>query len=115
MVWWPGLVEDAGGHYLLDHRNRSSLWGCAGGSNIEMELEQFALLAADADAWGKVVYAPEGGTGRMLRRQCLGYRWRTSCFSIATQQKSDYFGQAVLEPDLMLSDLVSLFTTSPSC
>ena len=24
-----------------------------------MELEQFAMMAAGADAWGKVVYAPE--------------------------------------------------------
>ena len=54
------LVEDAGGHYLLDQETEEAMGLRRVESNIEMELEQFALLAADADAWGKVVYAPEG-------------------------------------------------------
>ena len=62
-----------------------------------MEVEQFALMAADADAWGKVVYAPEGWYREDARAgNVLVAVGRTSCFSIAIQQKSDYFGQAVI-------------------
>ena len=108
------LVEDAGGHYLLDQETEEAMGLRRVESNIEMELEQFALLAADADAWGKVVYAPEGWYREDAAGSMSWLPLDDKLLFHCNTAEVDYFGQAVLEPDLMLSDLVSLLHDQPA-
>ena len=79
-----------------------------------MRLEQFALLAADADAWGKVVYAPEGWYREDAAGSMSWLPLDDKLLFHCNTAEVDYFGQAVLEPDLMLSDLVSLLHDQPA-
>jgi len=102
------LVEDAGGHYLLDHQTEQSMGLRRVGSNIEMELEQFAMMAAGADAWGKVVYAPEGWYRQDAAAAMPWLPLEDKLLFHCNTAEVDYFGQAVLEPDFMLEDLVSI-------
>ena len=102
------LVQDAGGQYLLDQNTEQSMGLRRVGSNIEMELEQFAVLAADADAWGKVVYAPEGWYREDAIAALSWLKLEDKKLFHCNTAEVDYFGQAVLEPDFMLADLVSL-------
>lgn len=102
------LVEDAGGQYLLDQKTEQSMGLRRVGSNIEMELEQFAVLAADADAWGKVVYAPDGWYQEDAKAALSWLNVEDKLLFHCNTAEVDYFGQAVLEPDVMLADLVAL-------
>ncbi|MCH1576827.1 MAG: hypothetical protein L7S67_11185 [Flavobacteriales bacterium] len=102
------LVEDAGGQYLLDQKTEQSMGLRRVGSNIEMELEQFAVLAADADAWGKVVYAPDGWYQEDAKAALSWLNVEGKLLFHCNTAEVDYFGQAVLEPDVMLADLVAL-------
>ena len=107
------LVEDAGGQYLLDRHTEEAMGLRRVGSNIEMELEQFAVLAADADAWGKVVYAPEGWYREDATAAMSWLSLEDKLLFHCNTAEVDYFGQAVLEPDVMLADLVSLLHDQP--
>lgn len=107
------LVQDAGGRYLLDLERERALSLRRVGSNIEMDLEQFALLAADADAWGKVVHAPDGWSTADARKAIPWFDVEDKLLFHCNTADVDYFGQAVLEPHLMLADLYSLLHGRP--
>ena len=107
------LVEDAGGAYLLNAETEEALNLRRVGSNIEMDREQFAVLAADADAWGKVVYAPEGWYEEDAAAALSWLPMDEMLLFHCNTAQVDYFGAAVLEPDLMLSDLVGVLHGLP--
>lgn len=107
------LVEDAGGAYLLSAGTERALDLRRVGSNIEMDREQFAVLAADADAWGKVVYAPEGWYKEDAAAALSWLPMDEMLLFHCNTAQVDYFGAAVLEPDRMLSDLVAVLHGLP--
>ena len=103
------LVEDAGGHYLLDDRLEAEMGLRREGRNVEMDREQFAVLATGADAWGKVVHAPEGWYMEDAVSDMSWIPLEGKLLFHCNTHEVDYFGQAILEPDRMLSDLHNLF------
>ncbi len=107
------LVEDAGGAYLIDE-HKEQQWGLRRkGSNVEMDREQFALMAAEADAWGKVVFAPEGWHREDAEQALSWLPLSDKLLFHCNTAETDYFGRAVIEPDRMLSDLVSILHGLP--
>jgi len=108
------LVEDAGGAYLLNADTEAALNLRRVGSNIEMDREQFAVLASDADAWGKVVYAPEGWYQEDAAAALSWLPMDEMLLFHCNTAQVDYFGAAVLQPDRMLSDLVTVLHGLPA-
>lgn len=102
------LIEDAGGHYLLDTVAERTMGLRREGSNLEMDREQCAMLAEGAEAWGKVVYAPDGWFLEDIRESLSWLPLEGKLMFHCNTAEVDYFGAAVLEPDRMLSDLVTI-------
>lgn len=107
------LVEDAGGRYLLDPNTEQELGLRRIGRNLEMEMEQFVLLAQGADAWGKVVHAPEGWSREDARAALPWMDLADKRLFHCNTAEVDYFGSAVLEPERLLADLVSILHDRP--
>lgn len=99
------LIADAGGRYLFADR--------AAPGNIDIDLETVLQEGAKADCWGRVLVQDgpvsladlAGQDGRILRLRAFKDH---GCF-YANSGQSDLFGQAVLEPDEVLRDLIGIF------
>lgn len=106
------LLKDAGGTYAFGEGRATSLGLKKVGPNFEVETEQCALIASDCDAFGKVVFAPQGWTvsDAVLEAPWFDFHGRTA-FHCNTAEV-DYFGEAIMEPHKMLADLVHLFHPS---
>lgn len=99
------LIGDAGGRYLFADRNSTG--------NIDIDLETVLHTGAKADRWGRIMYRKgpvssadvAAGDTRILQ---LGAFQEHGCF-YANSASSDLFGQAVLEPDVVLKDLIGIF------
>lgn len=97
------LITDAGGTYFLPDTV---------GGNPVFSLESFLAVASSVDHIGMVLAQPTtpapadlaGGDPRLLGLESLGLRG-----FYANSQQSDVFGQALLEPDVLLADLVKVF------
>ena len=63
------LLEDAGAAYVFQEASADRLGIAKVGANFEVETEQCAWLASRCDAFGKVVYAPEGWTVEQARME----------------------------------------------
>jgi iron complex transport system substrate-binding protein len=97
------LIMDAGGEYALAH--------ATGNGNIALDLEQVLHEAAQADFFGAVV-----ADGRQVDEMRLagderiaglpGWRERAFCMD---SERSDVFGRALLEPDVVLHELACIF------
>ena len=74
-----------------------------------MDMEQFALIADASDCWGKVVYAPEGWLREDAQDAMPWLDMEGKLLFHCNTAEVDYFGQASLEPDRMLQDLVAIF------
>lgn len=102
------LIDDAGGHYLFDDRRTDG--------NINVDLEQVLLVGARAAFWGRVLDEQRpvrpgdvaGDDGRILALPA--FRGHGAFF--ANSRTSDLFGQAGLEPDVVLQDLAAIFHPS---
>jgi iron complex transport system substrate-binding protein len=97
------LIRDAGGTYFLPD---------TAGGNPMYSLESFITLASSVDHIGMVLAQPTmptpsdlaGGDPRLLGLDAL----RMHGF-YSNSQHSDVFGQALLEPDILLADLIHIF------
>ena len=107
------LLEDAGGAYAFGEGRTISLGLKMVGSNFEVETEQCALIAADCDAFGKVVFAPEGWRVSDAVAEAPWFDFQDRMAFHCNTAEVDYFGEAIMEPHEMLADLVHLF--HPSC
>gem|GEM_PF-1097249 len=102
------LIRDAGATYLLDGVEVAK--GKSG--NVQVDLEQMLMLSSEADFWGKVVHAPSGWTRADAQQELPWLDFdRIGSFHCNTAQ-ADYFTQAVVEPHLMLADLLYIFHPS---
>ena len=98
------LIEDAGGTYVLADT--------VANGNIEFTLEEFLALAAPLDHFGMLLATPgkvdvttmAGGDPRVA---ALDPFRRGGFYGNSTT--SDLFGQAMLEPDVILQDLRCIF------
>ena len=98
------LIGDAGGSYLFADRNAMG--------NIDIDLETVLQVGAKADRWGRILFRKgpvtdadvAGDDARIL--QLPAFRGK-GCF-YANSAQSDLFGQAVLEPDVVLRDLLGI-------
>lgn len=99
------LIGDAGGSYLFGE-------GDAGG-NQELTLETVVAEGARAECWGRILELDRPVTaadvaGDDPRILALPAFTGHGCF-YANSTESDLFGQASLEPDVILLDLIGLF------
>lgn len=99
------LIADAGGQYLFADR------GTPG--NIDIDLEQVLQVGAQAACWGRIMDLDRpvtssdvaGDDGRILGLPAF----REHGAFYANSRESDIFGQAGLDPDVVLADLVQIF------
>lgn len=111
--WWvpPGnsymarLIHDAGGRYLFDDR--------IGEGNLAMDMETMIALGSSADWWGMIA-AVEGHADVRTFTNCdsrlNGFKAvRNDHLFLGDPDTEDLFGQALLEPDAVLSTLRALF------
>ena len=106
------LLQDAGAAYAFQGAETDRMGIEKVGSNYEVETEQCALLAARCDAFGKVVYAPDGWTVDQARVEAPWFDFDGRLAFHCNTAEVDYFGQAIMEPHVMLADLVALFHPS---
>lgn len=107
--WWvpPGnshmarLIADAGGRYAFAERR--------GRENIAVDMETLIAMGDSMDAWGMVADIagrPEvedmtQGDARLNALKAVREGW----LFVGNTRSADLFGMALLEPDVMLSDL----------
>ena len=106
------LLNDAGGAYAFVEDRASSLGLKRVGTNFEVETEQCALIASGCDAFGKVVFAPEGWTVSDAEAEAPWFDFQGRTAFHCNTAEVDYFGEAIMEPHERLADLVHLFHPS---
>lgn len=100
-----GLINDAGVNYLFSNDSSSE--------NLTLDNEVILNKIPDIDFWGQIVSNDNNpatndfmaGDQRFLK---LAKKSNTQFF-FANSKQSDYFGQANLEPDILLKDLGNIF------
>lgn len=98
------LIKDAGGRYLYADSITKG--------NIDLGLETVLHTGADAAFWGRILDRPErvtaadvaGGDSRVMALPAF----RNGGAFYATSAESDLFGQAGLEPAVVLRDLIDI-------
>lgn len=114
--WWvpPGnsymaqLIEDAGGDYIFSDRS--------GKENIAVDMETMLVRAAEADTWGMIADLPSSrgvvdfthGDPRLESLKAVQDKW----LFIGNTAHGDLFGQALVEPDVLVHELHELFATN---
>ncbi len=109
--WWvpPGnsymarLIEDAGGRYVFADRE--------GDGNIAVDMETMITLGGSADYWGMIAQITDSATEEDFtqddaRLKAFRSVQRQHLFMGNTREE-DLFGQALLEPDIVLGSLRS--------
>lgn len=98
------LIADAGAEYVFADRPTAE--------NVEVPFEEMVGLAAGADAWGLIDYAPQGLTRAGFLAEDPRHRLLvppSGRLFGANAATCDYFGALVASPDALLADLVALF------
>lgn len=99
------LIQDAGGRYLFADKLAQG--------NSDLDMETVMLRGQEAEWWGRVLDQQRpvdmqdvaGGESRIAYLPALVGRRGF----YANSAESDIFGQAVLEPDVQLRDLIDIF------
>lgn len=116
-VWYapPGnsfqaqLIRDAGGSYILNDSIASG--------NIQLPFEKLLYIAANCDYWGKVEYSPNPIHSDDLIKKDARYAQlqaiKTNQIFICNSFESDYFGDALVEPHILLMDLYNILQGPP--
>ncbi|MCH2199976.1 MAG: ABC transporter substrate-binding protein [Flavobacteriales bacterium] len=98
------FIHDAGGSYLFsDHQERT---------NLKLDFEVLLERAMLADYWGKVSYREEGITLESIREDDPRYAslpvFEKGQVFYCNAAKTDYFGDAIVEPEAILQDLIAI-------
>lgn len=98
------FIEDAGGVYLFADENVNE--------NITLPFETLYTRALKADFWGKVIYEKGQLTMNEIKSQDERFA-ELPCFQnehvfYCNASETDYFGEGVMQPHLILSDLIHL-------
>ena len=101
------LIADAGGHYVYQKNT--------GNASVPIDMEEAYLLASDADMWLNVGMA---NSLDELKASCPKFT-DTRCFKNGNVYNNnartnagggnDYYESAVVNPDIVLRDLVKIF------
>jgi iron complex transport system substrate-binding protein len=111
-VWFtPGngsfvaqFIRDAGATYAFEHID--------GQGNVELDFESVLSTINVADYWGLIVSSPTefmlSDLLRLAPEYALFNAFKQGQVFVCNTTKSDYFGEAVLEPQVILADLVAI-------
>lgn len=116
-IWYapPGnsfigvFLNDAGARYLFSDIKKSG--------NVELQFEELFDKAYEVDWWGKVIYEPGNLTLDRIRAdderfaELKAFREKKVFYCNAAE--TDYFGDGVVEPHVILRDLIEIFY--PEC
>lgn len=98
-------IKDAGASYTFNE--------IEGRASAELDMESVLVSISDADYWGMVVSQEDPYTMEQLLEIDPMYERiksvQNSNVFVCNAAKSDYFGDAVMEPHLILADLVYIF------
>jgi len=99
------FIRDAGAIYTFDH--------IEGQESAELDFEQALTTISEADYWGLVVSSEERFTSKDILEMSPLYEnlkaFKDNQIFICNTAEKDYFGNAVMEPHLILSDLHQIF------
>ncbi|QQR86383.1 MAG: ABC transporter substrate-binding protein [Flavobacteriales bacterium] len=115
--WWvpPGnsymaqLIKDAGGDYIFSDRR--------GKENNAVDMETMLVRAHDVDRWGMIADLPHfpnahdftGGDARLAQLRVV----RMNELFLGNTASKDLFGQALVEPDVVLMELTEIMHPFP--
>ena len=98
------FIKDAGGKYLFQDRIQQG--------NISMEFETLFKEAMEADYWGKVIFDDGDLTLADLQADDERYAalpsFQNGNVFYCNAAETDYFGDAIVEPEIILQDLVAI-------
>ena len=99
------LITDAGGHYIFQERKTDG--------NIALDFEAALDRFSDLDFWG-IIISHEGrfdleAVSKMDARYRHLRSFQTGQIFYCNTHNSDYFGAAVMEPQVILKDLAAIF------
>ncbi|MFT6997863.1 MAG: iron complex transport system substrate-binding protein [Cryomorphaceae bacterium] len=99
------FIKDAGATYTFDH--------IEGQESAELDFEQALVTISQADYWGLVVSSKEPFTSEDILEMSPLYEnlkaFKDNQIFICNTAEEDYFGDAIMEPHHILSDLYSIF------
>lgn len=99
------FIRDAGASYTFDH--------IEGQESAELDFEQALVTISQADYWGLVVSSEEPFTSDDILEMSPLYEnlkaFREKQIFVCNTAEEDYFGDAVMEPHLILADLYHIF------
>ena len=99
------FIEDAGGKYMFKDGG--------GLENIVLDLESVMVSASEADLWGVVVYAPKGySIDQMILDDARNKHLipKSGKVFYCNTADVDYFGDLIVNPELVLRDLIALIS-----
>ncbi len=111
-IWYaPGsesyianYIRDAGGSYVFNNLE--------GAASHEIDYEVALKAISDADYWGMVTSQEEPFTMQSVLKMDAYYgefkSFRDSNIFVCNAAKTDYFGDAVMEPDVILADMIAI-------
>lgn len=111
-IWYaPGsesyianYIRDAGGAYVFDNLK--------GAASHEIDYESALKAISNADFWGMVTSQSEVFTMESVLKMDSYYgefkSFRDSNIFVCNAAKTDYFGDAVMEPDVILADMIAI-------
>lgn len=91
------LIKDAGGRYYFEDR--------MGSSNIRLDKEEMIEIVAKADFMGTIEYGKKDWVNNIESLTSNGSPILFRCDAA----DRDYYGKAILEPEVLLQDLVRIF------
>ena len=98
------FIRDAGGTYLFEDYIQTG--------NVELQFEELFDLAYDVDYWGKVVFEEGELTLESIRANDPRYAelnaFKTGQVMYCNASETDYFGDAIVEPQAILADLIAI-------
>lgn len=99
------FIRDAGGQYMFEDYQTKA--------NIQLDIELFLERVESADYWGLVVYDEVGVTLERLAGdypllEGMAFFNENQVFACNTFD-TDYFGEALIEPHVILRDLAAVF------
>ena len=101
------FIQDAGGKYLFEDRRQKG--------NLSMQFETLFKAAMQADYWGKVIFDEGDLTLADLRADDERYAalpaFKEGKVFYCNAAETDYFGDAIIEPEMILKDLIAILHT----
>lgn len=99
------LITDAGGYYIFSDSLKTG--------NIVLPFEAMYERVYDVDFWGELLSAPQDPTIASIKRDDKRMAQiksvREGNVYYCNSENTDYHGDAVLEPQVILADLISVF------